>query len=548
MHQFRILACVLSVLGLFSLALSAWAESPERFRVINIAPGDTLNVRAAPNAAAPISGTVPPGAAGIESVGECKAWCEIRYGSITGWVDRRFLQVDAKTAVTQSHATGQDAAIADCNSDERERRLRGCSVLIDRRELSADTLALAYSRRSDSYLDRGDFDRAIADLLQALALVPGDADHRARLAAAYFARGEQRRSKGDEPRAIADYTEALRYDTGSHAIVAARAAASARTNLPEKALADYRAALQLEPSSERYRLALAALLQERAMGLLARGEHDKAIETLNEAIRLNDAVALFYFTRGEAYVAKKNSTAARADFDKALSLEPGSLKTLVRRGQLHLAEKRIDLAIADFSQALTTKPDQPDVRLLKALALEEAGRLDEAAGEYRAIAKTRPDSKEAKAGLERIERTREAQKVLETQPNADRTEEAPQPPQNPVASAPEHRGSQLTASQRSLIGVMMKRAVSRCWNINSGLEGIDRIVIEVEVKLTRDGRLQQTPQVTNSVKGIYWPPFNEAAASAVRALTECQPYELPLKLYEGGWDHMIITFDPQQMF
>jgi len=115
----------------------------------------------------------------------------------------------------------------------------------------------------------------------------------------------------------------------------------------------------------------------------------------------------------------------------------------------------------------------------------------------------------------------------------------------PTAGAKEGTDSQLTASQRSMIGVMMRQAVSRCWNINAGAQGIEKMVVRVEVKLTREGRLDGQPKVVNSMPG---PLFSDAANSALRALVQCEPYDLPENLYEGGWDHMIVTFDPQAMF
>ena len=128
---------------------------------------------------------------------------------------------------------------------------------------------------------------------------------------------------------------------------------------------------------------------------------------------------------------------------------------------------------------------------------------------------------------------------------------APTPPvtptkaKGPVAGAPEGRDNQLTANQRSLLGAMMKRAVSRCWNVNSGLDGADKVVVEVEVRLQPDGRLVQPPRVINSGLG---PLFADAADSAIRALVQCEPYDLPKDLYAGGWDHMVVTFDPNRMF
>ena len=96
-----------------------------------------------------------------------------------------------------------------------------------------------------------------------------------------------------------------------------------------------------------------------------------------------------------------------------------------------------------------------------------------------------------------------------------------------------------------MLGVLLKLALSRCWNIISGLDGIDRVVVEVEVRLRPDGYLEQPPRVINSG---YGPLFADAANSAIRALVQCEPYDLPEQLYVGGWDHMVVTFDPQRMF
>ncbi|MBU2533427.1 MAG: cell envelope integrity protein TolA [Alphaproteobacteria bacterium] len=118
-------------------------------------------------------------------------------------------------------------------------------------------------------------------------------------------------------------------------------------------------------------------------------------------------------------------------------------------------------------------------------------------------------------------------------------------PKGAQAGAPEGRDTQLTASQRSLLGAIMKREVSRCWNINSGLAGIDRIVVDIEVKLSPNGRINGQPKVVSSGRG---PIFQDAANNAMRALIQCEPYNLPQQFYKGGWDHMVVTFDPQKMF
>ena len=237
--------------------------------------------------------------------------------------------------------------------------------------------------------------------------------------------------------------------------------------------------------------------------------------------------------------------------------------------------------IAEKLAALPPQPEGPSLEQIKqqeaeaAKAAEEARKAEEAkkAEEARKAAekKKAEDKKKADEAKKKREeqkrladkkkREQEAKKkefdanriaaLLNKVPDSSAPAGAPEPPTTPTkakgpsAGAPEGRDSVLTASQRSLLGAMMKRAVSRCWNINSGLEGIDRMVVEVEVRLGPDGRLQQTPRVINSGPGSI---FADAANSAVRALVQCEPYDMPAEFYQGGWDHMVVTFDPQRMF
>jgi colicin import membrane protein len=107
------------------------------------------------------------------------------------------------------------------------------------------------------------------------------------------------------------------------------------------------------------------------------------------------------------------------------------------------------------------------------------------------------------------------------------------------------RDHTISANEASFLAGLMRQAVSRCWNINAGLDGIQQMVVKVEVRLTREGRLAAPPRVTNNAAS---PVFRDAADSAVRALVQCEPYILPPDKYEGGWEHMILTFDPARMF
>ena len=116
----------------------------------------------------------------------------------------------------------------------------------------------------------------------------------------------------------------------------------------------------------------------------------------------------------------------------------------------------------------------------------------------------------------------------------------------PAAGAPEGTDTRLTADKLSMLAILMRDNVKRCWNINAGMEGANRLVIKAQIKLAQDGRLLGEPLIVNTTAG---PQFEDAANSAKRAIIECQPYiNLPPELYAGGWDFMVLIFDPSRMF
>lgn len=82
-------------------------SGPGCLRVVNIAPGDVLNIRRTPNASSRIAGSIDPDNQGIISLrGVCKPlslpwrsrWCPVAYYSggpndpVRGWVKARFVR------------------------------------------------------------------------------------------------------------------------------------------------------------------------------------------------------------------------------------------------------------------------------------------------------------------------------------------------------------------------------------------------------------------------------------------------------------------------
>ena len=103
-------------------------------------------------------------------------------------------------------------------------------------------------------------------------------------------------------------------------------------------------------------------------------------------------------------------------------------------------------------------------------------------------------------------------------------------------------GTQKTMSVNEIDALRAK--IAQCWSPPPGGLGADAIIIKVRLQLNEDGSLIGYPTIANNSGS---PFFQAAADSAVRAVFQCQPYELPANKY-AVWRDMILNFDPRQMY
>src|SRR5262245_58233596 len=93
-------------------------------------------------------------------------------------------------------------AAEDCNSDEIDKKLVGCSRLIAQGNLNPPNLAIAYSRRSDAHLEAGEIALSTSDRAKAVELDPGNVVHKQRLSELHELRGDLDRGKGSYVTAV----------------------------------------------------------------------------------------------------------------------------------------------------------------------------------------------------------------------------------------------------------------------------------------------------------------------------------------------------------
>ena len=134
------------------------------------------------------------------------------------------------TAASPVRASGDSAA--DCFSEDLDRRIAGCSALIEQRDQGLADLSLAYAMRALGDSLKGHYDTAIRDYDAAIAMRPDFAVALNNRAWAYFRWG--RASTG-----LADVEKSLQLSPASPHALDTRAHIRQAMGDPEAALRDY---------------------------------------------------------------------------------------------------------------------------------------------------------------------------------------------------------------------------------------------------------------------------------------------------------------------
>ena len=149
----------------------------------------------------------------------------------------RLLAIIAVLAVAVAlPAPARADAAADCFSEDLERRIQGCTELIDRRDQSID-LSYAYAMRGLAFSIKGQYDTAIRDYDAAIALKPDFAIALNNRAWAYFRWGKA-------AAALPDVEKSLQLNPNSPHAFDTRAHIRHALGDPEGALSDYYSALR----------------------------------------------------------------------------------------------------------------------------------------------------------------------------------------------------------------------------------------------------------------------------------------------------------------
>ncbi len=91
----------------------------------------------------------------------------------------------------------------------------------------------------------------------------------------------------------------------------------------------------------------------------------------------------------------------------------------------------------------------------------------------------------------------------------------------------------------------LRQRLAQCWSIPAGVDDAELLKVSVRFRLDRSGELEARPEIIRG--GASSGPGRTAAESAVRAVSKCEPFNLPADKYET-WAEVVVNFDPSDMF
>jgi tetratricopeptide (TPR) repeat protein len=310
--------------------------------------------------------------------------------------------------------------------------------------------SLVYFYRGVAYLFKGDSDRALADLNQAITLKPTVAEAYANRLLIHLAKGDDRQALADASQAIqlkpnlalaynnrgiiylqtGDYDQAIA-DFSQTLTLLVDATASSKASRPDgsqlgafnlddrdvpvvnffstelshdhvylnrgiaylfksgydRALVDFNQAIKLRP--DRFYAYF-----NRASVYFAKQDYDRALADINQTIKRQPHFALAYLKRGSIYYFKGDSDRALADLNQAITLQPRAAFFYHSRGEVYANRDDHDRAIADFSQAITLQPDLISAYLHRGSSYRKKGDDDGALADFNQALTLAPDHAE----------------------------------------------------------------------------------------------------------------------------------------------------------
>ena len=239
-----------------------------------------------------------------------------------------------------------EGQLAGANPIQPEKKIAGCTWLIQSGKETPAALAMAYVNRSMAYT-RDDAPRQMDDLNQAVKEDPKSATAWAEMCSA------QNWVSKDEKQAIQACSKAIEFNPQSPEGWTYRGDIYLRGKDYDLAIADYDRAIKLGPQ-------WMWPWDNRGEAYLRKNQFDRAIQDFNEVIRLRPDYAMGYLDRGRAEIRKDELDEALTDFQSAVKVDPKCGSCLLGQGLARRAKGDIVGGDADIANAKVMNPKAAD--------------------------------------------------------------------------------------------------------------------------------------------------------------------------------------------
>ncbi len=219
--------------------------------------------------------------------------------------------------------------------------------------------AAGHTDRGHYFIERGDFQSAINEFMQAIALNPECVD-------CYLFRGIAYFAAKNLDLALADFDQAIAMNPECADCHRFRAITLDASGDHDAAMDDFNQAISLDPDN-------AFAYNDRGYSYWEHGDLDGALADVTQAMALNSRCASCYNLRGLVYMALENVESAIADYSQAIDLDSRYAVYYTNRGDAYSTQEDYDLAIADFTQAIDLNPQDARAYVQRGYAYAQIG-------------------------------------------------------------------------------------------------------------------------------------------------------------------------------
>ena len=247
------------------------------------------------------------------------------------------------------------------------------------------TTAEGFLARGLERLQGKDYDSAIADFNQAIALRPDYPEAYYNIGQAHAGKSGLGQGQQDELNlAINAYSKAISLKSDFAIAYRGRGDAYAATGNNSQAFDDFDQAITLAPDD-------ADNYYSRGNLFIDTDDFARAIADLTQAVKLRPDFTRAYFERGNAHAFSGDFEVAIPDFDKAIELDPNFARAYSRRCRAFYRVDDFEHAIADCDQAIKLNPTDSEPISYRADVYRKQQKYDQAIADYSQTITLRPD-------------------------------------------------------------------------------------------------------------------------------------------------------------